>query len=51
METGVWRTLDDFSSGAVCLLLASHPFDESDYIRDYSEYLDYMNANPNSAGL
>ena len=51
METGVWRTLDDFSSGAVCLVLASHPFDESDYIRDYSEYLDYMNANPNSAGL
>ena len=50
-ETGVWRTLDDFSSGAVCLVLASHPFDESDYIRDYSEYLDYMNANPNSAGL
>lgn len=51
VETGVWRTLDDFSSGAVCLVLASHSFDESDYIRDYSEYLDYMNANPNSAGL
>ena len=51
VETGVWRTLDDFSSGAVCLVRASHPFDESDYIRDYSEYLDYMNANPNSAGL
>ncbi|MBR5083203.1 MAG: WxcM-like domain-containing protein [Prevotella sp.] len=37
--TGVWRTLDDFSSGAVCLVLASHLFDEEDYIRDYEEYL------------
>lgn len=36
---GIWRTLDDFSSGAVCLVLASLPFDESDYIRDYSQYL------------
>ncbi len=39
IETGVWRTLDDFSSGAVCLALASDPFDEEDYIRDYDEYL------------
>lgn len=36
--TGVWRTLDDFSSGAVCMVLASHPFDESDYIRSIEEY-------------
>lgn len=34
----VWRTLDDFSSGAVCLVLAEDPFDEDDYIRDYAEY-------------
>lgn len=34
----VWRTLDDFSSGAVCLVLAEDPFDEEDYIRDYAEY-------------
>ena len=34
----VWRTIDDFSSGAVCLVLASDPFDEDDYIRDYEEY-------------
>lgn len=38
---GIWRTLDDFSSGAVCLVLASHPYDEGDYIRDYQEYLTY----------
>ena len=39
VETGVWRTLDDFSSGAVCLSLAAEPFEEEDYIRDYDEFL------------
>jgi len=42
VETGVWRTLDDFSSGAVCLVLASEPFDEDDYIRSYNDFLDYV---------
>lgn len=36
---GIWRTLDDFSSGSVCLVLASHPYDADDYIRDYSQFL------------
>ena len=36
---GIWRTLDDFSSGAVCLVLASEKYDEADYIRDYEEFL------------
>ncbi|MEM5565394.1 FdtA/QdtA family cupin domain-containing protein [Psychroserpens sp. AS72] len=36
---GIWRELDNFSSGAVCLVLASDEFDESDYIRDYKQYL------------
>lgn len=35
---GVWRTLDDFSSGAVCMVLASEYYDEADYIRNYKEY-------------
>lgn len=35
----IWRELDNFSSGAVCMALASHVYDESDYYRDYSEYL------------
>lgn len=39
VNTGVWRTLDDFSSGSVCLVLAEDPFDEDDYIRDYEMYL------------
>ena len=40
---GIWRTLDDFSSGAVCLVLASHPYDAGDYIRDYDEFIRYKN--------
>lgn len=42
VETGVWRTLEDHSSGAVCLVLASDPFCEEDYIRDYGEFLKYV---------
>lgn len=38
---GIWRTLDDFSSGAVCLVLASHGYDEQDYIRNYNEFITY----------
>lgn len=34
-----WRELHNFSSGAVCLVLASIPFDEADYIRDYDEFI------------
>lgn len=35
---GLWRQLNNFSSGSVCLVLASHEYDENDYIREYSEY-------------
>lgn len=45
VETGVWRTLDDFSSGAVCLVLAEYPFDEDDYIREYGDYLKYQQCS------
>lgn len=38
---GIWRTLDDFSSGSVCMVLASEQYDESDYIRDYVCFLGY----------
>jgi WxcM-like, C-terminal len=34
----VWRELDNFSSGSVCLVLASARYDEADYIRDYDEF-------------
>lgn len=35
----VWRTIDSFSGGALCLVLASIPYDEKDYIRDYGAFL------------
>jgi hypothetical protein len=35
----IWRKIDNFSSGSVCLVLASHIYDESDYYRDYQEFL------------
>lgn len=37
----IWRELDDFSSGSVCLVLASHLFETEDYIRDYDEFIKY----------
>ena len=36
----LWRDLDNFSSGSVCLVLASAPFDEGDYYRDYQGFLE-----------
>jgi hypothetical protein len=38
---GIWRELTNFSSGSVCLVLASMEYDELDYIRDYNNYLNY----------
>lgn len=38
---GIWRVLDDFSSGAVLLCLASEHYDEADYIRSYKEFKKY----------
>jgi hypothetical protein len=35
----IWRELDNFSSGSVCLVLASEVYDEADYFRDYGQYL------------
>ncbi|MBQ0769232.1 MAG: WxcM-like domain-containing protein [Bizionia sp.] len=38
---GIWRELENFSSGAICLVLASHEYEEADYIRDYNEFLEH----------
>lgn len=38
---GLWRTLTDFSGGAVCMVLASARYDSEDYIRDYDDFLKY----------
>jgi len=45
VKPGIWRTLDDFSSGSVCLVLASEKYIEEDYIRDYDEFLRYKGIN------
>lgn len=42
VDTEVWRTLDDFSTGAVCMVLASELYDPDDYIYDYQEFLSYV---------
>ena len=39
IPTKIWRELDNFSSGAVCLVLASDIFDEADYIRNYDQFI------------
>ena len=38
IPTGIWREIDNFSSGSVCLVLASMVYDEDDYIRDYEAF-------------
>lgn len=43
VKPGIWRELDDFSSGSVCLVLASEKYDEADYIREYEKFLEYRN--------
>ncbi len=38
IPTNIWREIDNFSSGAVCLVLASTTYDEAEYIRDYNDF-------------
>ncbi|MBE9469355.1 MAG: WxcM-like domain-containing protein [Bacteroidetes bacterium] len=40
---GIWRELDDFSSGSVCMVLASAKYYAGDYIRDYDKFLKFKN--------
>ena len=39
----IWRELDNFSSGSVCMVLASNKYDEEDYYRDYQSFLEDVN--------
>lgn len=41
IKPGIWREIHNFSSGAICLVLASMPYDEMDYIRDYKDFIRY----------
>lgn len=40
---GIWASELNFSSGSICLVLASHEFNEQDYLRNYDDYLKYIN--------
>lgn len=44
IKPGIWREMKDFSSGSVCLVLASMEYTESDYMRDYQEFLNFRNG-------
>lgn len=41
MPAGLWRDLDNFSSGSICMVLASTEYSETDYIRDYEDFKSY----------
>jgi hypothetical protein len=45
---GIWAAEKAFSSGAICLVLASHKYDEKDYIREYDEFKNFINNGSNS---
>lgn len=47
VKSGMWRDLDDFSSGAVCMVLASDVYVKEDYIRDYQEFIKFRNNEGN----
>lgn len=40
---GIWRDLNNFSSGSVCMVLASEKYDETDYIRNYNDFIEFKN--------
>ena len=45
VKPGMWRDLEDFSSGAVCMVLASDVYKKEDYIRDYKEFLEFRGCS------
>ncbi len=47
IPTGIWRELEDFSQGSVCMVINSDTFDENDYIRNYQEFLSLFNQKNN----
>ncbi len=44
IRSNVWRELENFSSGAVCMVIASEVFDEEDYIRDFDQFVNYVST-------
>lgn len=44
---GIWASEQGFSSGSICLVLASHRYSEEDYIRNYDNFIEYVNVQNN----
>lgn len=44
VKPGIWRDISNFSSGAICLVLASMKYDEGDYIREYNDFIDFKKS-------
>lgn len=51
VANNMWHEMYDFSSDAVLLVLASELYDESDYIRNYDEFLDFVKNCENTVGI
>jgi dTDP-4-dehydrorhamnose 3,5-epimerase-like enzyme len=47
IPSGYWRQMDNFSTNSLAVVLASTPFDEGDYIRDYKSFVAYKNRERN----
>lgn len=48
IKPGIWRKIGNFSSGSICLVLASHEYQESDYMRNYEEYITFRKNGDDS---
>lgn len=48
IPAGIWASEINFSSGAICLVLASHEYNQFDYIREYYSFLNFINASNSS---
>ena len=48
---GIWASEQGFSSGSICLVLASHGYSEEDYIRNYDEFLKYVERQRNNRSI
>jgi len=46
---GIWAAEKGFSSGAICLVLASHTYNEADYIRKYEDFMTYIKTHTNGS--
>jgi len=43
VPNGLWRQLENFSTNSLCLIIASHPYEENDYVRDFNEFKSIAN--------